>query len=72
MREVYNKIRNMEQVKEAEMMTGPYDIMAVVRADEMSTITDFLLSEIRNIKGVKETTTNVFIERPPWHEVYER
>lgn len=62
MKEVREKIDNLSEIEQVEMLTGPYDIMAMAEADEMSDITKTLMEKIRNLEGVQETTTNVFIE----------
>lgn len=62
MKDVYEKIRDRAKVQEADMLTGPYDIMAIARAEELTDITNVLIEEIREIEGVEETTTNIFIE----------
>lgn len=62
MKSVHEQIEGLDKIQETKMLTGPYDIMAIARADEMTDITKTLIDEIRSIKGVEETTTNVFIE----------
>lgn len=62
MKNIHEEIKNLDKVEETEMLTGPYDIMAVAKAEEMTEITNTLIEEIRGLKGVEETTTNIFIE----------
>lgn len=62
MKDVYEGIEDLEEIKDSKMLTGPYDIMAIAEADEMTDITKTLIDKIRRTKGVQETTTNVFIE----------
>lgn len=62
MRDVYSEIKKLDKIQEAEMLTGPYDIMAVAKADKLMDITNTLIEEIRSIDKVEETTTNIFIE----------
>ncbi|KXA91132.1 hypothetical protein AKJ64_04940 [candidate division MSBL1 archaeon SCGC-AAA259E17] len=62
MREVSEEIKKLDKIQETEMLTGPYDIMAVARADKLMDITNTLIEEIRSIDKVEETTTNIFIE----------
>lgn len=62
MRDIYNKIRDIEGVEQVEMLTGPYDIMVLARAEEMTDITKALMEKVRKIEGVEDTVTNVFIE----------
>ncbi len=62
MKDIHQKIQSMDEVEESSMMTGPYDIMAVARADEMTDITNALIEKIRDLDGVEDTITNIFIE----------
>ncbi len=59
---IRKRLENFEKVREAAMLTGPYDVMAIVDADEMKEITETLVENIRNIVGVEETVTNIVIE----------
>lgn len=61
MKKVHEQIRELEEVEQAEMLTGQYDIMAIAKAENLSDITDTLIEKIRGIKEVKNTVTNVFI-----------
>lgn len=61
MEKVLKKVKQMKAVQKANMITGPYDVMAIAQADDISEISNVLMEEIRNIDGVKETVTNVFI-----------
>lgn len=62
MKDVQEKIVDLGEIEQVEMLTGPYDIMALARADEMTNITKALMEKIRNLDGVQDTTTNIFIE----------
>ncbi len=61
MEDVYETIREMQEIEKAEMITGPFDIMAIARADDVSDISKITVTKIRNIDGVKDTVTNVVI-----------
>lgn len=61
-RNVLEKVKGMENVREAHIFTGPYDIIAIAEADEMNELTRLLLDEIRITEGVKATTTCVRID----------
>lgn len=62
MKDIHQRIQDMDEVEESAMMTGPYDVMAIARAGEMTDITNTLIEKIRNIDGVEDTITNIFIE----------
>ncbi len=61
MKYVRKKVAELDDVTEAAMLTGPYDIMALVEADEIVDITDTLVGNIRNLSGVEDTVTNIVI-----------
>ncbi len=61
MKSIHEKLKGMDEVKQVSMLTGPYDIMAIVRADDMREISKILVTGIRNIDGVEDTVTNVVI-----------
>lgn len=62
MQRISKELQEMEDVKRVAMLTGPYDIMAIVRADDMREISKILVTNIRNIDGVEDTVTNVVID----------
>lgn len=62
MKSIFEKLKRREEVKQVAMLTGPYDIMAIVRAENMREISKILVTDIRNIDGVEDTVTNVVIE----------
>lgn len=62
MKYVLERVSSFDKVLDAAMLTGPYDVMAIVEADEMREITETLVNKIRNVTGVEETVTNIVIE----------
>ncbi len=62
MKDVLEKVKKLEPVTEARMLTGPYDIMAIAESESMSQITNTLVDEVRKFEGVEDTVTNVYIE----------
>lgn len=62
MKDVLEKVKSLGPVEEARMLTGPYDIMAIAKADSMSEVTNTLVEEVRKLEGVEDTVTNVYIE----------
>lgn len=61
MKNVHQRIGELENVEQVEMLTGQYDIMAIAKAENLSEITDTLIEKIRGIEEVENTVTNVFI-----------
>lgn len=62
MEDVCQEVKDLEIVERAELLTGPYDVMALAEADEMTKITGELVEKLRKIDGVEDTVTNIFIE----------
>ena len=61
-REVQERILKIAGVKEARIVTGPYDLIAVVEASNFKVLGDVVMSKIQSLKFVKRTLTNVIIE----------
>ena len=62
MHDVHEKIKDLEGVERAEMLTGPYDIMVLAKGSEITEITSTLIDKIRDVSGVEGTITNIFIK----------
>lgn len=56
---VAGKIRQIEGVKEAHEVMGPYDIVAVLEVEDLADIPVVLGQQIRRIDGVESTLTCV-------------
>ncbi|MBI5560219.1 MAG: Lrp/AsnC ligand binding domain-containing protein [Deltaproteobacteria bacterium] len=59
---VVEKVGNIGGVREARMVTGPYDVIALVAASSFKVLGDVVVRKIQAVKGVKRTLTNVIIE----------
>ncbi len=59
--DIFEEIANMKEVKKAAEVTGPYDLIAWIEADDMDEITGPLVDRIRALEGVRETLTNVVV-----------
>ena len=55
--EIYNKLSKIPQVLELYMLSGEYDLIAKIEANDFNEIGDIVLSKIRSIKGVIDTKT---------------
>ncbi len=60
-KEVINKLNQIPNVQYAEMVLGPYDIIAIIQATEIETIAVIVDEKIRTIDGIDETITCVAI-----------
>ncbi|CAG1066539.1 hypothetical protein BAC1_02157 [uncultured bacterium] len=61
-KEVLDKLVKIGGVKEARIVTGPYDLIALVAASNFKVLGDVVISKIQLINHVKRTLTNVVIE----------
>jgi DNA-binding Lrp family transcriptional regulator len=52
----------MEGVKSAHAVTGPHDIIALLETENLKSLGDVVLSQIRGVKGVIRTLTCMVIE----------
>lgn len=62
MEKVHKEIGKLKGVKEAKMVTGPYDIKVETSGSSIRDILDTTVNKIRNIKGVKNTMTCIYID----------
>jgi DNA-binding Lrp family transcriptional regulator len=63
----YKTITRMEGVKAAFMVTGVYDLVVHVAAQDLNQLGDIILSNIRSVDGVKQTMTCLVLSPPVAH-----
>ncbi len=61
-REVEQRIAMIAGVKMVKMVTGPYDLIAIVEGSSFQTLGDVVMSKIQATKYVTKTITNVIVE----------
>ncbi len=59
--EVFEKVLKIDNVKEAYMVYGIHDIVAVVEANSMDELRELITNRIRKIDGVKSTLTAIVV-----------
>ena len=59
--EALNKIRQIKGVKEIDLVTGPYDLIINIEADDLKQLGQIVSDEIQVIGGVTKTITCVVI-----------
>ena len=59
--EVLGEVREIPEVREAHVVYGVYDIIAVVEADNIHGINDVVLSKIRRVDKVRSVLTLVCV-----------
>ena len=61
-KEILKALVGMEGVKSAHAVTGPHDIIALLETENLKSLGDVVLSQIRGVKGVIRTLTCMVIE----------
>ena len=56
-KDVVNSIRQLKGVKSVDVVTGPYDIIAVIEGDTLNDIGEVVTSRIHPISGISRTVT---------------
>jgi DNA-binding Lrp family transcriptional regulator len=56
-RDVLMALRSVNGVREADAVTGEYDVVAVVEAESLNAIGDLVTGNIHTIGGIQRTTT---------------
>ena len=62
--EVLEAVLRIKGVKAAHAVTGRYDVILQVAAEEFSQLANSVLVEVRKISGVKSTETALAIPEP--------
>lgn len=60
-REVAQALLKIKEVKSADIVTGPYDIIAVVEGPDMNSVGTLITSQLHQINGVTRTITCVAV-----------
>jgi DNA-binding Lrp family transcriptional regulator len=57
MAEIAQSLAQLHAVDEANVVTGPYDVIARVQADDIDAIGKLIVSEVQTVGGVTRTLT---------------
>jgi len=60
--EVVRNLRRLKGVVEANMTFGPYDVVAIIEANDVGHLGPLIASEIQPIPGVLDTMTCLVVE----------
>ncbi|HNV94097.1 MAG: AsnC family protein [Candidatus Methanofastidiosum methylothiophilum] len=60
-KEVIEAVKKIEGVIEADVITGPYDAIAKIKANDLGELTKTVIQQIHYIDGVIDTTTAIII-----------
>lgn len=58
-KEVIDAVKKIEGVIEADVITGPYDAIAKIKANDLGELTKTVIQQIHYIDGVIDTTTAI-------------
>jgi DNA-binding Lrp family transcriptional regulator len=56
-KEVVSVLKKMKGLKSVDTVTGPYDVIAVIEAENLNDIGDLITGEIHAIAGISRTVT---------------
>ncbi|MFO0752020.1 MAG: Lrp/AsnC ligand binding domain-containing protein [Thermodesulfovibrionales bacterium] len=59
---IRDTLRGIKGVAQADLITGPYDIAAVLEGEDTSDIFGNIIKKVRKLKGINRTETFVAIE----------
>lgn len=60
-REVASTLRNVGGMKSVDVVTGPYDVIAVIDAPDINTMGNVVTEKIHTLAGVVRTVTCVAV-----------
>ena len=60
-REVATQLRDVGGIKDVDVVTGPYDIIALIEAEDINSIGDIVTGKVHTIGGVVRTVTCVAV-----------
>jgi DNA-binding Lrp family transcriptional regulator len=60
-RDVASTLRNLTGIETVDVVTGPYDIIAVINGDDMSVVGNIVTEKIHTVTGVVRTVTCVAV-----------
>ncbi len=60
-RDVANSLRNVGGIDSVDNITGPYDVIAVIEAPDINSISNLITDEIHTLSGVVRTVTCVVV-----------
>lgn len=61
-KDVIRTLRQVKGVRDADAVTGEYDIVAVIEADTLNSIGELVTGSIHTIGGIQRTTTYLSVD----------
>ncbi len=60
-RRVAEMMKGIPEIEAVDVVTGPFDVIAVVNAEDMAAVADLVTGKIHSAGGVTRTTTCVAV-----------
>ena len=60
-RRVAEVVKGLPEIEAVDVVTGPYDVIAVVNAEDMGAVAELVTGRIHSAGGVTRTTTCVAV-----------
>lgn len=60
-RDVASTLRDLSGIETVDVVTGPYDIIAVINGDDMAVVGNLVTEKIHTVDGVVRTVTCVAV-----------
>ena len=60
-RDVATTLKNLEGIETVDVVTGPYDIIAMISADDMAVVGNLVTGSIHTVPGTVRTVTCVAV-----------
>lgn len=60
--EIFEKLKNIPEVKQVYMVYGLYDIAAVVESEDLNKLRDVVYNRVRSMPKVKSTLTMIVVK----------
>ncbi len=58
---VAKKLESLDDIKSVKIVTGPYDLIVLAEAKDLSTLTNVVMEELHRIDGILDTITAIVI-----------
>jgi DNA-binding Lrp family transcriptional regulator len=56
-RDIVNRLAKVDGITLVDMVTGPYDIIAVVESDDLNSVGELITSQVHVVGGIVRTVT---------------
>ncbi len=59
--EIFERLFNLEEIKEIYMVYGVHDIVAIVETKDLDDLRKLITEKIRRMEGIKDTLTSIVV-----------